>query len=61
MFIVKANLTVATIWVIISSINVVVAHSAIPNCQHTLHHRYKTCNYGVGLMLMDKIFKTLKL
>ena len=61
MFIVKANLTVAIIWIIISSVNVVVAHIAIPNGQHTLHHRYLKCNYGVGMMLMDRIFNTLKI
>ena len=62
MFIVRANLTVSIIWTIISSVNVVIAHSGTwKDDPHTAHHRYKTCNYGVGMLLMDKIFKTYRI
>lgn len=61
MFIVRANLTVAIIWTIISSVNVVIAHSATwPNDPHTAHHKYKKCNYGVGPLLMDRLFNTFR-
>lgn len=60
MFIVKASLPVALLWTTIASINVVVAHSGIHGGQHTSHHRYKTCNYGVGLMLFDRVLGTFR-
>jgi len=61
MFIVKANLTVALIWTIIASVNVVVAHSATwDGDAHTDHHKYKNCNYGVGALLMDRVLNTFR-
>jgi len=61
LFIVRANVTVAVIWTIISSVNVVVAHSGTwPGDPHTAHHKYKTCNYGVGLLLLDRLFHTFR-
>lgn len=61
MFIVKSNLFVSVIWTIIASVNVVIAHSGTwKNDPHTTHHKYLICNYGAGLLLMDKIFNTYK-
>lgn len=60
MFIVRANLTVALLWTIVTSINVVVAHSGIHGGAHTKHHKYQTCNYGVGVLLMDRVFNTFR-
>lgn len=60
MFIVKASFPVALFWTIAASINVVVAHSNIHGGAHTNHHKYKTCNYGVGLLLCDRIVGTLR-
>lgn len=60
MFIVRASLPVALLWTTIASINVVVAHSDIHGGAHTGHHKYKTCNYGVGLLVFDRIFGTLR-
>ena len=60
MFLVKASLPVALLYTTIASINVVVAHSDIHGGAHTGHHKYKTCNYGVGLLVFDRIFGTLR-
>lgn len=61
MFIVRSDMIVSIIWTIISSVNVVVAHSGTwPNDPHIAHHRYLKCNYGVGLLLMDKVLGTFK-
>lgn len=61
LFIVRACPVVAFMWTAIASANTVVAHSANQkNGQHALHHRFRNCNYGVGLMLVDRIVGTLK-
>ncbi len=61
MFIVKSNLVVSVIWTIIASVNVVIAHSRTwKNDPHTTHHKYLICNYGAGLLLMDKLLNTYK-
>ena len=60
MFMVRASLPVALIWTAFASINVVVAHSGIHGGQHTKHHKYKTCNYGVGAMLLDRVLGTFR-
>lgn len=60
MFLVRCSFEVAIVWTLIASINVVVAHTTLHGGQHALHHKYKTCNFGVGPMLMDKIFKTYR-
>ena len=60
MFITKSSFFVQIIWTLIASINVVVAHSDIHGGQHTKHHKYKTCNYGVGFMLFDRILGTYR-
>ena len=54
----RMNIWVAGIWALIGSINTVVAHAQ--EGQHTDHHRYRNCNYGVGLMLMDRVFNTYR-
>ena len=62
MFIVKANLFVSVIWVIISSVNVVIAHSGTwKDDPHIAHHKYLMCNYGVGPLFMDRLFNTYRL
>ena len=60
MFIVRASLPVALLCTTIASINVVVAHSEIHWGAHTGHHKYKTCNYGVGLLVFDRISGTYR-
>lgn len=60
MFLVHASFPVAMLWTLIASVNVVVAHSEIHGGQHTLHHKYKACNYGVGLMVMDRLLGTYR-
>ncbi len=61
MFIVRSNLIVSSIWTIIASVNVVIAHSCTwPKDPHIVHHKYKKYNYGVGLLLMDRILGTYK-
>ena len=54
----RMNIWTACIWALLGSINTVVAHAQ--EGQHTDHHRYRNCNYGVGLMLMDRIFNTYR-
>ena len=44
-------------WIVIGTINTVHSH-AVPN-QHTVHHEKRNKNFGVGLMLMDRLFGTL--
>ena len=59
LFIVRANPTVALLWTAIASANTVVAHSATEkDGSHGLHHRYHHCNYGVGLMMVDRLVGT---
>ena len=60
MFLVKASFPVALLWTMIASINVVIAHSKIHGGAHTGHHKYKTFNYGVGLLVFDRIFGTFR-
>ncbi len=60
MFIVRASLPVALFWTTIASINVVVAHSGIHGGAHTGHHKYMTKDYGVGLMIFDRISGTYR-
>ena len=53
--------TVSSIWTIIASVNVVIAHSCTwEKDPHIVHHKYKKYNYGVGLLLMDRILGTYK-
>ncbi len=52
------NISVAGIWALLGSMNTVMAHAQ--EGQHTDHHRYRNCNYGVGLMLMDRLFNTYR-
>ena len=60
MFIVKASLPLAILWTMMTSTNVVVAHSTIHGGAHTGHHKYQICNYGVGLLLCDRILGTYR-
>ena len=52
------NPTVMALWAGAASANTVWAH-AWPG-QHTDHHRLRTKNYGVGLMLLDRTLGTLQ-
>ena len=47
-----------TIWVSVATANTVIAH-AQDGGQHKVHHDAFGKNYGVGLMLMDRLFGTL--
>ena len=49
---------VLTIWVCMATVNTVMAHAQISG-QHRVHHDIFGKNYGVGLMLMDRLFGTL--
>lgn len=58
-FLVKVHPTIAVWWTILASMNTVVSHStAQKDDTHGLHHRYRNCNYGVGFMLLDRLFGT---
>ena len=62
LFMVKASLTVAVVWTIMASVNVVIAHSATwKDDPHTVHHKYKAYNYGAGPLLLDRLFGSYKL
>ena len=50
--------TVFLVWTCVATVNTVIAH-AEEEGQHTVHHGTFLRNYGVGLMLMDRVFGTL--
>ena len=54
----QMNFIVMCIWFFLATLNTVLAHSY--EGTHTIHHKYRAYNYGVGLMTMDRIFKTYK-
>lgn len=60
MFITRLSIPVALLWTTMTSINVVVAHSGIHGGAHTKHHKYLRCNYGVGLLMMDRLLGTFR-
>ena len=61
LFIVRASPVVAFLWTAIASANTVLAHSATQTKdQHALHHRFHQCNFGVGLMLIDRLAGTFR-
>lgn len=53
----KCHPTVFVAWVAIASANTVLAHAQ--EGQHTGHHRHWNKNFGVGLMLCDRLHGTL--
>ena len=55
---VRMNLVVFMFWAFAASANTVWSH-AYEN-QHTDHHKLRTKNFGVGLMLMDRWMGTLQ-
>ena len=59
LFMVRASYSVAMVWTTFASLNVVWSHSETDGI-HTAHHKYRNCNYGVGLYWMDDIFGTKK-
>ena len=64
LFLVRAGTLIATAWVFLVSVNVVAAHSTKTDerlhALHTLHHRHRSCNYGVGSYAMDRVFGTFR-
>jgi sterol desaturase/sphingolipid hydroxylase (fatty acid hydroxylase superfamily) len=44
------------VWIVFVSVSSVEAHTVDGN--HTVHHRRRNVNYGVGLMLMDRVLGT---
>jgi len=47
------------VWIVAISVNVVVSHAQIDG-QHVLHHKRRDCNFGVGFMLMDRLYGTFR-
>ena len=58
--IINANYFVETLWIILATINVVMAHSGYKNFgdDHDLHHRKKNINFGLGLYICDRLYGT---
>ena len=58
------NIYVVGSWVVIATINTCISHSnfqcKLDSGSHFLHHKYRKCNYGFGLYLMDRITGTFK-
>ena len=54
----KCHPAVLCAWVAVASANTVFAH-AMEESQHNDHHRHWTKNFGVGLMLCDRLHGTL--
>ena len=54
----KASTLLATFWVVAVSVNVVASHAMEDT--HIVHHRYRTCNYGVASYAMDRLLGTYR-
>ena len=58
------NIYIITSWVGLATINTCISHSNyqchLDSGSHFLHHKYRQCNYGFGLYLMDHITGTFK-
>ena len=54
--VVRMSDAVLMMWVMFVTTNTVVAHAS--ESKHAVHHRNRTKNYGVGLMLMDRLMGT---
>lgn len=46
------------LWVGLATCNTVLAHSN--SGQHSCHHKHSKCNFGVGLMLCDRLYGTYR-
>ena len=58
------NIYIVGSWVGIATINTCISHSnfkcVLDEGHHHLHHKYRNCNYGFGLYLMDRLTGTYK-
>lgn len=58
------NFYVLSSWVAFATINTCINHSnnkcCLDNGYHKLHHKYRNCNYGFGLYVIDKLMNTYK-
>ena len=56
------NIYVLYIWIILTTINTCINHTVNLNTtrKHILHHKFLTCNYGVGFYLMDRLCNTYR-
>ena len=58
------NIYIISSWVGLATINTCISHSNyqchLDSGTHFLHHKYRQCNYGFGLYLMDRITGTFK-
>lgn len=58
------NYYVISTWVAFATINTCISHSnykcSLDNGSHNNHHKYRNCNYGFGLYLMDRMMNTYK-
>jgi len=53
-----ASATMVTLWIILATLSTIQAHSE--EGSHLIHHRKFKYNYGQGLYLFDRLFKTFK-
>ena len=56
------NIYIISIWIGLATINTCISHSnykcSLDSGNHYLHHKYRNCNYGFGLYLLDRILGT---
>lgn len=56
------NIYVFSIWISIATINTCISHSNkkcfLDSGAHFNHHKFRNCNYGFGLYILDKILGT---
>lgn len=59
-YIIKISYYQQVIWMIFTTANSVITHMKTldDSGPHIYHHKYRKCNYGVGLYLTDKIMGT---
>ena len=58
------NYYVIASWVAFATVNTCISHSnykcSLDSGEHKNHHKYRNCNFGFGLYLMDRIMDTYK-
>jgi len=56
------NIYIVSIWVGIATINTCISHSNkkcyLDSGNHLSHHKYRNCNYGFGIYLLDRLLGT---
>ncbi len=57
------NIYVLYGWIALTTINSCITHTknVRPSGKHILHHKFLTCNYGVGFYIMDRLCNTCRI